>query len=348
MSCKFLLVRTDRIGDTVLTLPAVTALRDQFPDCHLSFLARSYTEPLLKRYAGIDEVRIYDPEGPHQGWSGMLRLAEELRREQFDAAVLFHPRPELALPLFLARIPLRVGSADRWYRFLFTHAIRQHRSRCERHEGEYNQELITPLLATESTPALEFHFQPAQVSPIRQLFPDAPEAFRYAVIHPGSGGSAPNLSGEQYRMCVEVLLEETDWRVVLTGGVGDRGRMEQIAAGLASERVHLAPGGLSLEQLLDLIAGASLLIGSSTGPLHLADAMGTPLLGFYCPAVPYTPDRWGPYQQREWVITSPVQGPRRCDSRRCPNGKCLELLSGVELRSRLQKRLQTAEAQDAR
>ncbi|HIO61772.1 MAG TPA: lipopolysaccharide heptosyltransferase II, partial [Deltaproteobacteria bacterium] len=91
---RFLLIRTDRIGDTVLTLPAVTALRKKFPAAFIAFLAQPYTAPLIEQYEGIDLLLSYEPEGRHRGWKGVLKLSHQLRELNFDAAILFYPRPE--------------------------------------------------------------------------------------------------------------------------------------------------------------------------------------------------------------------------------------------------------------
>ena len=97
---RFLLVRTDRIGDTILTLPAVTALRKKYPDSFISFLAQPYTVPLVEEYEGIDLLLTYDSEGLHRGWKGVLKLANQLGNLNFDAALLFYPRPELSFALW--------------------------------------------------------------------------------------------------------------------------------------------------------------------------------------------------------------------------------------------------------
>ncbi|HIO11737.1 MAG TPA: ADP-heptose--LPS heptosyltransferase, partial [Deltaproteobacteria bacterium] len=115
---RFLLIRTDRIGDTVLTLPAVTALRKKFPAAFIAFLAQPYTAPLIEQYEGIDLLLSYEPEGRHRGWKGVLKLSHQLRELNFDAAILFYPRPELAFALLKAKIPLRIGTGYRWYSFL--------------------------------------------------------------------------------------------------------------------------------------------------------------------------------------------------------------------------------------
>ncbi|GIT03013.1 MAG: hypothetical protein CM1200mP28_02720 [Deltaproteobacteria bacterium] len=110
---RFLLVRTDRVGDTILTLPAVTALRKKSPQAFISFLAHPYTVPLIEQYEGIDLLLTYEPEGRHRGWQGVLKLGNQLGNLNFDVVLLFYPRPELAFALWLAKIPLRIGTGFR-------------------------------------------------------------------------------------------------------------------------------------------------------------------------------------------------------------------------------------------
>ena len=107
---RFLLVRTDRIGDTILTLPTVTTLRKKYPNAFISFLAHPYTAPLIKQYEGINLLLTYEPEGRHRGWKGILKLVDQLRNLNFDVALLFYPRPELAFALRLAKIPIRIST----------------------------------------------------------------------------------------------------------------------------------------------------------------------------------------------------------------------------------------------
>ena len=95
MSIRILLVRSDRIGDTLLTLPAITALRQKYPDAFIAFLCQPYTETMVRRIKGLDQVLIYDAEGKHQGWTGLNLLIQELKSYQFDKSIVFIPRPKL-------------------------------------------------------------------------------------------------------------------------------------------------------------------------------------------------------------------------------------------------------------
>ncbi len=327
---RILLIRTDRIGDTVLTLPAATALKAAFPEVQIRFLARNYTEPLVRLYQDVDEVLVYEPEGRHRGWSGHRVLAQELREGGFDAALLFLPRPELALALRWAGIPVRIGSGFRWYSFLLTHTIKEHRKTCKKHEADYNHSLLRPLLG-EALPPVKFAFRPFQVSSATEP--------TYAILHPGSGQSAPNLSVEQYRVLIAGLLVQTPWDIRLTGTAEEIELSQQLAAGFPENRVQNLAGQHDLGSLFECIAGTQLLITSSTGPLHLANAINTPTLSFFCPARPHTPKRWGPYHQQEWVVAPDLAGFDWCQQSRCPYGGCLSELSAEAIRQALERRL---------
>ena len=327
---RILLIRTDRIGDTVLTLPTATALKAAFPEVQISFLARNYTEPLVRLYQDVDEVLVYEPEGRHRGWSGHRVLAQELREGGFDAALLFLPRPELALALRWAGIPVRIGSGFRWYSFLLTHTIKEHRKTCKKHEADYNHSLLRPLLG-ESLPPVKFAFRPFRASSDSEPI--------YAIIHPGSGQSAPNLSVEQYRVLIEVLLAQTPWNIRLTGSAEEIGLCQQLTSGFPENRVQNLAGQHNLSSLFESIAGSQLLITSSTGPLHLANAINTPTLSFFCPARPHTPKRWGPYHQQAWVVAPDLAGFDWCQQSRCPYGGCLSELSKAAIRQALERRL---------
>ena len=87
---RILLVRTDRIGDTLLTIPAVTALRQQFPDAFIAFLCQPYTEPLVQRISGLNQVLIYEKEGKHKGWRGLELLSRELSSYRLFFPAIFY------------------------------------------------------------------------------------------------------------------------------------------------------------------------------------------------------------------------------------------------------------------
>ncbi len=338
---RILLVRTDRIGDVVLTTPAAGIIRQAFPEASIFFLSREYTRPLLQMQAAVNKVLVYRPEGIHRGWRGVRRLSRELLALKLDTAILFYPRPALAAALCLAGIPRRIGIGYRWYSFLMNQRIYEHRKHGLKHELEYNLNLLTPLL-DPARYSIRFDFSlPADLLQWRNKFlAEQRIAGNYIVLHPGNGGSAPNLTLRQYRLIINHLLKETDFTILLSGSIAERHLCREIRRGLEQPRLVDLSGQLSLQQLCGVLAGASLFLSTSTGPLHIANAFGIPVLGFYCPARSCAPQRWGAYDQLEWMLVPEVQPCQRCKIDRCPNGNCLEKLERAMIITALRRRLE--------
>lgn len=335
-----LLIRTDRIGDVILTTPAITLLKQQYPEARIIFLTQNYTRPLLKQHLFIDEIMTYDPEKKHRGFRGNFRLAQELKRKNIDAAFLFFPTFRLAFTLRLAQIPIRVGSGYRWYSFLFNHRIYEHRKDSHKHELEYNISLLKNFIDRLPKPSeIAFHFNltDAVKRKADQVLKAEKIVRPFIIIHPGNGGSAPNLPPVTYSRIIQYLLQKNRWDVVVAGSKAETRLVDKICADNQHPRLHIAAGKWDIETYLALIARCRLFISSSTGPLHMARAFNIPLLAFYCTALPYTPRRWGPYNQESKVITPPVATPLKCSSNRCPLGNCLNHVEWSQIQTALER-----------
>tara|TARA_Y100001970_G_C14251975_1_gene872504 strand:- start:817 stop:1887 length:1071 start_codon:yes stop_codon:yes gene_type:complete len=336
-SLRFLLIRTDRIGDTILTLPSVTAIRKEYPKAFIAFLSKPYTLPLIKQYSGIDLFLTYDPEGRHKGFRGIVKLIQELKELKFQTAVLFYPKVELAFAIRMAKIHVRIGTRYRWYSFLFTNHVYEHRKECKKHESEYNLGLIENLISGEKiTP--EYEFKPWIRTKAWEEFHKEIKFNDYAIVHPGSGNSAPNLTKKQYELIVDILVNKTDWIILLTGISKEIKLVNELAKNFSNERIIAKAGSFSLSDFFSIVRNASLLVTSSTGPLHMANSSNTPVLSFFCPAKPHTPTRWGPYDQQNWAITPNLSYPEICNLKKCPHGGCLQKLSESEIREVLSKK----------
>jgi len=121
------------------------------------------------------------------------------------------------------------------------------------------------------------------------------------------------LNKAQYRLIIRLLLEKTVWTILLTGASGEENFVHELAKDFPHERVKEMVGRFSLAEFFPVIRNSSLLITSSTGPLHIANAVRVPLLGFFCPVKPHTPKRWGPYDPQKWVVTPKLDRPEICE-----------------------------------
>lgn len=335
---NILACRTDRLGDVVLTLPACTVLREQYPDANIRFLARKYAKPLVQMHSAVDEVCLYDPEGRHKGWAGIRRLADELRQMKLDLAILFYPRPALALALWLARVPMRVGTGYRWYSSLLNRRIKIHRRTGGRHELECNLELMRELVERIPEPD-EVVFAFKLDEHVRRRGGNAARyaglVGDYVIIHPGSGGSAPKLPEARFADIVREVTQTHDCDVLLAGLDSEEVLLRRVweAAG-SPERARIATGW-DLETYSSVIAGSRLFISNSTGPLHIARALGIKVLGFYCRSLACAPSRWGPYNRPDAVMTPPQGQCPGCDGDGKEPENCLDMLPWEDIQLRL-------------
>jgi heptosyltransferase-3 len=292
----FLVSRTDAIGDVVLTLPVCGRLKQLFPGCRVVLIGRTYTAPVAAACPWVDDFLNLDE---------LLKLAESAQittLREYAAAAIIHvfPNKTLARLAQKAKIPLRIGTRNRWQHWLTCNRLvvlsRRH---SPLHEAQLNPKLLQPLGDT-SEPSL------AQVAQLVRLQATEPLAEIWqeqlskrqpgqlnVILHPRSRGSAREWGLDNFAQLAR-LLHRADHRVFVTGTAAEG---EELATWLQQNAAFLAAdltGQLSLPQFIAFIGAADGLVAGSTGPLHLAAALGRHALGLYPPIRPMHPGRWAP------------------------------------------------------
>jgi heptosyltransferase-2 len=326
---NILLIRTDRIGDVVLTTPAIKLLHQTYPKAKIFFLTREYTAPLLKHHPFLDDIILYKPESDHHGLAGHLKLSRELVERSIDLAFLFYPQAGIAFSLYRAGISHRVGTGYRWFSFFLNQKKYEHRKYGKRHELEYNLSLIERYILKIPLPGdISFDFTTDKT--LKKIRLDTLQKYQikkeFIIVHPGSGGSAPNLPAEKYVQIIDYLANQNSLDIILVGDLNEKELISKISAAVQVKCVKIM-GDWNLETYMAVISGARYFISNSTGPLHIARAFNIPLLAFYCPAIPCAPERWGPYNRLDHVITPPVNPCKTCNIDKCPHGNCLDNIS---------------------
>jgi ADP-heptose:LPS heptosyltransferase len=291
-------VRNDKLGDLMLAWPALAMLRQGLPDCGIDVLANAYTEDMARLCPSINEV-ILDP-GPAATRNAGPTLMNTIRSRRYDAAIVLYATTRIARVLWQARIPCRVAPATKVAQLFSNRRLRQRRSRSEKPEYAYNEDLAAYYLRSlgiEPTPAKAplLRFDEADVAALDQSFrgehgiaPGVPLVF----LHPGSGGSARNLSAAQYAALARGLRSPGGHHLVISAGPGEEAHARSVASGLGNHphTVYISSGGLQ-RFALHLACGA-LFVGGSTGPLHIAGALDLPTAAFYPRRRSATSLRW--------------------------------------------------------
>jgi ADP-heptose:LPS heptosyltransferase len=304
---RVLLCRTDRLGDLILALPCVALVKAIFPGCQVDLLVSQYTAPIARLFVGAYEILEVPPKVSDSPLKSLLRL------HHYDAAVALFPTFGLARSLAVAGIPLRAGIAYRWYWPLFTYRHHEHRKHNLKHEAEYNLSLTYAALASSGRwedlllPAslfpLNFHIPEPALQRATALMNTA-AGEKVVALHPGGSGSSPRWKIEYFADLARRLAIESGIRLVITGGVGEE-KICQTVAVAGGGRAEDLCCKLTLPELAAVFRRCDLLVANNTGPLHLARALGTPVLGLFPHDAGMSPKRWGPYGLPDSALTAP-------------------------------------------
>ncbi|MCI1188779.1 glycosyltransferase family 9 protein [Hymenobacter sp. DH14] len=292
----FLVSRTDAIGDVVLTLPVCGRLKELHPGCRVVLIGRSYTAAVAAACPWVNDFLNLDELQP------LPELQQVAALRQFGAAAIVHvfPNKLLARLAQKARIPVRIGTRSRWQHWLTCNRlVALSRRHSPLHEAQLNLQLLQPLGGTAETPlpavAPLVHLEAAEplAETWQQLLNQRRPGQLNVILHPRSRGSAREWGLDNFARLAQ-LLHAAGHRVFITGTAAEG---EELAGWLRENAAFLAAdltGQLSLPQFIAFIAAADGLVAGSTGPLHLAAALGRHALGLYPPIRPMHPGRWAP------------------------------------------------------
>jgi heptosyltransferase-2 len=305
---RILVSRTDGLGDVILTLPIAVAIKQLLPDVEVGYMVTPYTAPIVRRIAQVDEVLTL---------TAMRRGLHLMRIYNPDAIIFAKPEFQLALESVMARIDVRIGTGYRFYSGLFTRWVYDHRRKGAKHEAEYGVNLLSPILDPPFPVELpELQVSEAGVDEAKRHLHEAGIIGEYMVIHPGSRGSAAQYTPEGYSAVVRGLLEGSDdLSIIITAGPGEEQLAHQVHEGTGGAgRVHVI-GGMSLDGLSELLRSARGYLGSSSGPIHLAALVGTPVVGLYPGLPPVWPVRWRPLGEHVTTLVPHADEPfcQECD-----------------------------------
>jgi ADP-heptose:LPS heptosyltransferase len=296
------------LGETLLNLPLVAALKQTYPTAKLTWLVAPDLVELFSQAPGADRVLGWLDEPSAPWWQRAWRLSRWLRTERFDLAVVSNPKKEYHVAVWLAGISTRVGY-DRKGGQLLTQRIPDRKAIGERHEIEYNLELLNALgLLPPSPPVFTLPESQDERALSMQLFDrlKVMTTDRLVAVHPWTSNPRKQWPMPRFRQLIERLAERSTAVPIVIGGREEQSRVQEVI-GTDSGRVVDAVGRLSLPQLAGLLRRVQVLVSNDSGPMHLAAAVGTPVVALFGTAeAGSTPRRWGPWGSQHTVIHQPL------------------------------------------
>jgi len=289
-SQKVLLIRLDKIGDLICTLPVDQILDDQY------FETTWVVQKGLGQILDLGErKRNYIELDKNNPKKAQKQFANFLKKNNFQIAVSFQCPWWINWELFKAGIKKRIGTLSQWHSFLFLNAgLRQKRSKAIKHEFDYNLDLIAQItgpISSDISKKIFFKFKKPNSSEILQRY-NLP--LQYTVVHPGMMGSALNWAQEQYiqYMNQQLQLKKT---IVITGTQSDEPYLNRIRNYFTEEKnVIWLQSKLNFKELIEVIYYSEKVIAPSTGVAHIAASLDKPVYGIYSPIQVHHPQRWAP------------------------------------------------------
>ena len=333
---NLLIVRTDRIGDVILSLPLAGIIKKHYPGCRITFLVRSYTKELVENHPYIDEVLTLNETN---GKVNLKQNISAIKRYNFDSSIIVYPTFSTSLVIFLSGIRHRIGTGYRWYSILFNEKIYEHRRYAERHELEFNVNLLRRFNVFEEITPSNVKFDiPINLSSdnkvnevLRKNSLDDKKPL--VIIHPGSLGSSVDLPIYKFKELVELVINNTDFQVVLTGSRNERSLCEEL---VIDEKIKNFAGEFSLSELISFVNKADIFVSNSTGPIHIAAALNKYTLGFYPKLLACSAKRWGPYTDKAFVFT-PETECDKCSREQCKNAACMSSIQMPRVFAEIEK-----------
>lgn len=324
---------TNWVGDSVMTLPALRALRRVLPEARITLVVRPSAQGIFADLEFVDELLIYDRQNMWSVW----RQIKEWRKRQFDLAVLFQNAFEAALIPFLASVPLRLGYATESRQALLTHPLALPDWRSSRHEVFYYLYLITALeqLLFGASDICEADPDASlQISTKRKA--EAEDLLRSYGVHvgeplvalcPGSINSrAKRWPAQSYAALADRLIESR--RQVLVIGSADEADVTREVTTRMQNKPVVLTGKTSLDQITAVLSRVDLVVTNDTGPAHIAAALGRPTLVIFGPTNPLTTRPFAP--DAEILRHPPDCAP--CMLRDCPiDHRCMTAITVDEV-----------------
>lgn len=328
---RIILSRTDSIGDVMLTLPIAGKLKEKFPECEILFLGRSYTKDIIELSDNIDSFINWDDFTS----LNINQQVEAFKKLKADVIVHIFPNKKIARLAKNAGLKHRIGTSHRIYHFMTCNSrIKFSRKRSELHEAQLNFKLLSPFGINVIPAIKDIH----KYYGLNKKFKVSDEIQNLIskdhfnlILHPKSKGSAREWGLDNYSTLIKKLSPEK-FKIFIAGTAEEGEMIDGFLKDHEANIVDLT-GKFSLSEYIQFISVANGIVAASTGPLHIAAALGKLAIGIYAPMKPIHPGRWAPIGGNAHALVLD----KECnDCRKSIDCICIKSISPEQVKNKLE------------
>ncbi len=293
---RILITRADRIGDLVLSTAVFPAVRKKFPKAWMACMTFMEHREILEGNPYLDEVILYDKKGSENSLWGNFKFSRRLKEKKFDIVIHLHATNRMHQLSWLAGIPVRIGW-DRRSAWALTRVYPDIKKQGLKHEAEYNFDLLEALGIACPKP-LETYFpisERAQLS-LEKLLQhlEIPQDRPWILLSPGASCPSKRWPAERFGYFADAYHEKSPALFLGIGTAQDQPLMEKIRETIHAPFYDLS-GRLNLGMLGAVLKRSALMVSNDSGPVHIASALGTPVISIFGRRQPgLSPRRWRP------------------------------------------------------
>jgi len=316
---KILVRATNWVGDGVMSLPALEALRARYPSAEIVLVVKPWVSQLYDHHPAVDRSIIYDAAGEHRGPRGFAKLIEQIRSEHFDMAVLFQNAFHAAWMAWRSQIPVRIGYGLEGRGVLLTDSVSVPSPALYGHQSNYYLQLLFRaglVEKIEPVKRIRLNIESSEKTwAARQLKTMGLGGPRFLVaLTPGAAfGPAKRWLMERYADLADRLIGALNADVLIFGSASEKPLAEEIAHGMSHTPTIMA-GETTLREFMALLVQCRLVITNDSGPMHLAAALGLPVVAIFGST---DEKATGPVSPLARIVKHPV-GCSPCGLRECP------------------------------
>jgi heptosyltransferase-2 len=313
---KILIIRIDRIGDVILSTPAIRAVRQSYPGAEVHLLITKYTKDLVINNPDLDSLLIYK---------------NDKLNKDYDLAIALHPGFRQNYLSFLSGAKVRVGYTGGGGGFFLTHRLKDDRAKRIRHEVESALEVVRLIGCKANDKHLEVSITEEGEKYAEDYFKKNHLSSQHniIVIHPGARQEYIRWRKEGFARVADRIIKEKGGKVILIGSEAEADLIEDTARLMTEKPVCVV--GWRLMHLVSLIKRSHLFIGNSTGPMHIASALNVPVVAIFGVIHPLDScHEWGPWGGNHTVVSKDLNCPE-CHPTDCDTFDCMQLISAEEV-----------------